>query len=226
MKTSGVADCAGASSSLHDGPIAYYDGACPLCTREIAFCRRQAGASRIHWIDVSRLGGNEVAPDLSNNAALARFHVRDIDGSLVSGGAAFVLVWKNLPRFRWLCTIFAPRPFTWVLDRVYAAFLKIRPRLQSLVRARGAGERLRLKRTPGILSLCDANTTVAYCLYAPSGEIEYLFVHPGFRRRGHARRLLAMVEAETGESLRFNPPISPLGRHLVQSYDRGRHATD
>ena len=85
MKKPGVADCPAAPSSLHDGPIAYYDGACPLCAREIAFYRRQAGASRIHWIDVSRLGGNEVAPDLSNSAALARFHVRDIDGSLVSG---------------------------------------------------------------------------------------------------------------------------------------------
>ena len=44
----------------------------------------------------------------------------------------------------------------------YAAFLEIRPRLQSLVRSRGADERLRLNRTPGILTLSDANTTVAY----------------------------------------------------------------
>jgi predicted DCC family thiol-disulfide oxidoreductase YuxK len=140
MTTSGVADCPAAPSSRHDGPIAYYDGACPLCAREISFYRRQAGASRIHWIDVSRIGGNEVAPDLSNDAALARFHVRDIDGSLVSGGAAFVLVWKNLPRFRWLCTIFALRPFTWALDRLYAGFLKVRPRLQSLVGSRDPGK--------------------------------------------------------------------------------------
>lgn len=226
MTTSGAADRPAALSSLNDGPTAYYDGACPLCAQEIAFYRRQAGARRIRWIDVSGLGGNEVAPDLSYDVALARFHVRNIDGRLVSGGAAFVLVWKNLPRFRWLATLFAPRPFTWILDRLYTAFLKIRPRLQSFVRSRGAGETLHLNRTRGILTLTDVNTTIGYCRYDPSGEIEYLFVHPAFRRRGHARRLLAMVEAETGATLRFNPPISPLGGHLVQSYNRSRHAND
>ncbi|MDI1286727.1 MAG: DCC1-like thiol-disulfide oxidoreductase family protein [Reyranella sp.] len=221
-----MADRPAALSSLHDGPTAYYDGACLLCAREIAFYRRQAGARRIRWIDVSGLGGDEVSPDLSRDAALARFHVRDIDGRLISGGAAFALVWKNLPRFRWLATLLAPRPFTWILDRLYTAFLKIRPRLQSFVRSRGVGGALHLNRTPGILTLTDANTTIAYCRYETSGEIEYLFVNPAFRRRGHARRLLAMVEAETGATLRFNPPISPLGGHLVQSYNRGLHASD
>ncbi len=134
MTTSGVVDRPASSSSLHGGPTAYYDGACPLCAREIAFYRRQTGAGRIRWIDVSGLGGDLVASDLSHDSALARFHVRDIDGRLVSGGAAFALVWKNLPRFRWLAVIFAPRPFTWLLDRAYIAFLKIRPRLQSFVR--------------------------------------------------------------------------------------------
>ncbi len=83
-----------------------------------------------------------------------------------------------------------------------------------------------LNRAPGILTLCDANTTIAYCRYDLSGEIQYLFVNPAFRRRGHARRLLAMVETETATTLRFNPPISPLGGHLVQSYKRGRHVSD
>jgi CheY-like chemotaxis protein len=34
MTTSGVADCPTAPSSLHDGPIAYYDGACTHCAPE------------------------------------------------------------------------------------------------------------------------------------------------------------------------------------------------
>lgn len=94
-----------------------------------------------------------------------------------------------------------------------------------MVRSRGAGETLHLKRAPGILTLSDANTTIAYCRYETSGEIKYLFVNPAFRRRGHARRLLAMVEAETGATLLLNPPISPLGRHVVSAYSRARQAT-
>ncbi len=88
------------------------------------------------------------------------------------------------------------------------------------------GETLHLNRAPGILTLSNANTTIAYCRYDPSGDIEYLFVNPAFRRRGHARRLLAMVETETATTLRFNPPISPLGGYLLQSYKRGRHMSD
>jgi ribosomal protein S18 acetylase RimI-like enzyme len=102
----------------------------------------------------------------------------------------------------------------------------MRPRLQSLARPYNAGETLHYNRTPGILTLTNANTTIAYCRYDPTGKIEYLFVNSAFRRRGHARRLLEMVEAETGETLRFEPPISPLGAHLVRSYRQGRRAGD
>lgn len=80
----------------------------------------------------------------------------------------------------------------------------------------------RVSHTDGIITVTDANTTIAYCRYAPSGEIEYLFVSPAFRRRGHARRMLHLVEERLGRPLRFAPPISPLGRHLVDSYDRHR----
>lgn len=73
--------------------------------------------------------------------------------------------------------------------------------------------------SPGILTLSDANTTIAYCRYAPDGEVEYIFVNPQFRRRGYARRMLDRVQAETGRPPRFQPPISPLGRHLQQAYE-------
>ena len=32
---------------------------------------------------------------------MARFHVRDAQGRLLSGAAAFVLIWQTLPRWRW-----------------------------------------------------------------------------------------------------------------------------
>jgi ribosomal protein S18 acetylase RimI-like enzyme len=73
--------------------------------------------------------------------------------------------------------------------------------------------------TPGILIFGNANTTIGYCRYTPDGEVEYIFVHPQFRRRGHARHMLARVEAMTGRRLRFQPPISPLGGLLQRHYD-------
>ena len=77
----------------------------------------------------------------------------------------------------------------------------------------------------GIITITDANTTIAYCRYDSSGEIGYLFVSPPFRRQGYATLVLDIVEARLGITLRFSTPISPLGRHVVDSYSRGRHTT-
>ncbi len=116
----------------HDRPTAYYDGTCPLCAREIGFYRRQKGAARICWVDIGAIDSAHVAPDLPRADALARFTVRDVDGSLVSGSEAFIRIWIYLPRFRWLAKIFAVQPFAWMLGQAYRLFLEVRPRLQAM----------------------------------------------------------------------------------------------
>jgi GNAT superfamily N-acetyltransferase len=80
----------------------------------------------------------------------------------------------------------------------------------------------RINRTPGILTLTDANTTIGYCRYNPDGEVEYIFVHPAHRRRGHARYLLKLVEQDVQGPLSFQSPISPLGQTLKNAYEAGR----
>lgn len=82
----------------------------------------------------------------------------------------------------------------------------------------------KISHTPGIITLTDANTTLGYCRYNDEGEVEYLFVNASFRRRGIARELLRLVEAEVGHSLRFQPPLSPLGRALEEAYITGTHS--
>ncbi len=108
----------------------YFDGACPLCRAEIAFYQRQKGADAVDWRDVS--AGGSTGPDLSCAAALKRFHVREPDGRLRSGGAAFAALWLRLPRFRWAGRIGATPPFSWLLALAYAVFLPLRPTLQQV----------------------------------------------------------------------------------------------
>lgn len=79
----------------------------------------------------------------------------------------------------------------------------------------------RINHADGIITITDANTTIGYCRYDESGAIEYLFVGPPFRRRGHAKRMLALIEARLGTKVHFKPPLSPLGRLVVESYGRG-----
>lgn len=109
----------------------YYDGACPLCSREIAHYRSMAGAEHIHWQDVadasSTHGDAKLADDLTREAALARMHVRDADGQLISGAAAFAQMWQMFPKTRWLGRVAATRPALWVLEPAYRGFLALRP---------------------------------------------------------------------------------------------------
>tara|TARA_R110002167_G_scaffold24188_8_gene85458 strand:+ start:90 stop:482 length:393 start_codon:yes stop_codon:yes gene_type:complete len=116
----------------------FYDGACPLCAREIGFYRRRRGADAVNWVDVSRDGEDEPAPGLSRRQALARFHVREADGRMLSGGRAFAALWLSLPGFRPLGRLFRLAPLAALLERAYSGFLKLRPRLQALAARREA----------------------------------------------------------------------------------------
>lgn len=78
----------------------YYDGGCPLCSREIGFYRRCAGANRIEWVDLMAVAPDALGDDLDFADAMARFHVRRPDGRLLSGARAFAAMWRELPRFR------------------------------------------------------------------------------------------------------------------------------
>lgn len=101
----------------------YYDGACPVCRREIGFYQKRTGGA-VSYCDVAA----EVcpAPDLRREDALKRFHVRLPDGALVSGAAAFLALWRETPGFRLPARLLSARPVVAALDVAYAWFLTLR----------------------------------------------------------------------------------------------------
>jgi len=105
----------------------YFDGACPVCRREIAHYRRQRGSESIAWVDASSCDEGELGTGLDRAVVLSRFHVRDADGTLTSGAAAFVAVWRHLPAFSWLAALASSRPALALLDAGYRIFLRVRP---------------------------------------------------------------------------------------------------
>jgi len=105
----------------------YYDGACPLCRREIGHYQRRAAAAGIRWVDASACDDGALGGDLSRTQALARLHVRAADGSLVSGAAAFAAIWTQVPGYGWLAAAASRRPVLRLLDALYAGFLRLRP---------------------------------------------------------------------------------------------------
>ena len=111
----------------------YYDGACPLCRAEIAYYRRCRGAEAISFVDVSTTAPGE---GLTCRQALARFHVREADGRLLSGAAAFARLWRALPRWRWLGRVLATPLLLPLAEAAYRGFLPLRPRLARLLHSR------------------------------------------------------------------------------------------
>ena len=110
----------------HCTPTVYYDGGCPVCTREIAMYRQQPGAEGIRWVDASTCGAEELGAQLSREEALARLHLRGADGQLVSGAAAFTGMWREMPRWRWLGVLFGKGWRLAALEGAYRGFLRMR----------------------------------------------------------------------------------------------------
>jgi predicted DCC family thiol-disulfide oxidoreductase YuxK len=101
----------------------FFDGACPVCRREIAAYRDMRGMEAIIWRDVAV----EPVAGLDRKAALARFHVRCADGEITSGAAAFLAVWRATPRLAPLARLLDRPPFRGLLEIGYRGFLRIRP---------------------------------------------------------------------------------------------------
>jgi predicted DCC family thiol-disulfide oxidoreductase YuxK len=104
----------------------YFDGACPVCRREIAHYRRLRGSDAIAWVDASSCDEAALGQGLDRSLVLSRFHVREGDGTLSSGAAAFVAIWRRLPAFAWFATLASSRPMLAVLDVGYWIFLRVR----------------------------------------------------------------------------------------------------
>ena len=78
----------------------YFDGSCSLCRAEIGYYRRKDQAGNLCFVDVAKTGA--ATPEgTSQQQVMARFHVRASDGRVLSGAAAFVEVWTQLPHWRW-----------------------------------------------------------------------------------------------------------------------------
>ena len=113
----------------------YYDGGCPMCTREVGMYQSLKGAEFIEWVNLSTLPDGEVAHGVTKKDALARLHVIDHKGNVHVGGAAFAALWCMLPKFRILGALCTRWPFRVVLHHLYTFFLVFRPVLQAISHA-------------------------------------------------------------------------------------------
>ncbi len=110
----------------------FYDGACPLCQKEISVYQKADRHRAIDWCDVSDPANVELP--LSRQTLLARFHVQRADGQLISGAMGFVEVWRQLPNWKWLTRLTRIPGVPTILEWGYRGFLRIRPLIQKRFR--------------------------------------------------------------------------------------------
>lgn len=181
----------------------YFDGGCPVCSREIAAYRRQPGAEQCEWIDASSCAEATLGPDLNRSAALARFHVRRADGTLVDGMRGFAVLWRTLPRTAWLGRLALIEPMPALLDGAYAGFLKLRrfwrPTRQALpwpaetvadLRSDHAGEAGAVQIYSGILAVTRDPALRAFALHHQATEQAHLELVLSHLPPPHRSRLL------------------------------------
>ena len=106
----------------------FYDGACPLCQKEISIYQRADQRRAVDWCDVSDPANSNLP--LSREALLARFHVQRADGQLVSGARGFIEVWRQLPGWTWAAQLARIPGIPTLMEWSYRGFLRIRPWIQ------------------------------------------------------------------------------------------------
>ena len=82
----------------------YFNNSCNICRAEINLYKKQ-NIKDIEWIDITDNKSAEIETQKDDKALLRRLHIKD--GEKVIGGAeAFLLVWKKIPKYKFLYNFF------------------------------------------------------------------------------------------------------------------------
>lgn len=106
--------------------IMFYDGGCPLCSREVAHYRRIDINDNVTWLDISAEPDVLEQHNIGYTEAMKHLHVSNTKGEIVRGAYAFHALWQALPRYRVLARIVSFPGILWFMDRVYSQFAKRR----------------------------------------------------------------------------------------------------
>jgi predicted DCC family thiol-disulfide oxidoreductase YuxK len=82
----------------------YFNNSCNICRAEINLYKEQ-NIEDIEWVDITDNKAAEIETQKDDKTLLRRLHIKD--GEKVIGGAeAFLLVWKKIPKYKFLYTFF------------------------------------------------------------------------------------------------------------------------
>ena len=83
----------------------YYNNSCKICKAEIDLYKKEK-IDQINWVDITNNQTAKIETNKDYKQLLRRLHVEK-NGKIFSGAKAFLLVWKNIPKYRILYSIFS-----------------------------------------------------------------------------------------------------------------------
>ncbi len=81
----------------------YFNNSCKICRAEINMYKKE-NINQINWIDITNNNNAKLETKKNEKELLRRLHVIK-DGEIFSGAQAFLLIWKNIPRYKFLYSI-------------------------------------------------------------------------------------------------------------------------
>ena len=109
-------------------PIVFYDGSCPLCTREIKHYIQIDRNKHINWEDISTDTSLLKQHDIAYADAMKKLHVIDHYGKTKIGVDAFLTIWQLIPYYRYLAKVVIFLRIKKPMTLVYEVFAKQRYR--------------------------------------------------------------------------------------------------
>ena len=82
----------------------YYNNSCNVCRAEINLYKKQK-IREIEWVDITNNKKAERDTSKNDKTLLRRLHVEE-DGKIFDGAKAFLLVWKKIPKYKFLYNFF------------------------------------------------------------------------------------------------------------------------
>ena len=82
----------------------YYNESCNICRAEINLYKKQ-NIKEIEWVDITNNKVAEKNTSKNDKTLLRRLHVEE-NGQVYEGAKAFLLVWKKIPKYKFLYIFF------------------------------------------------------------------------------------------------------------------------
>ena len=97
------------------GTKVYFNNSCNICRMEINHYKKIANTD-LEWIDITNNEDAVKITSKSQKELLRRLHVI-VNGEVIGGAKAFIIIWSKIPKYKFLSKIFSIKPLFFIFKK-------------------------------------------------------------------------------------------------------------